>query len=104
MDSRDACLNLNYFKTLTEVGEGHLKGGGMRSSCGGGGGGRGGGGGGGGGGGRGTLKGKIKAPSTRIRIFLKTELSFSLAFSPPSTRCRLILSMSTDKKSGFRVQ
>ena len=39
MDSRDACLNLNYFKTLTEVGEGHLKGGGMRSSCGGGGGG-----------------------------------------------------------------
>ena len=92
MDSRDACLNLNYFKTLTEVGKGHLKGGGMRSSCGG------------GAGGRGTLKGKIKAPSTRIRIFLKTELSFSLAFSPPSTRCRLILSMSTDKKSGFRVQ
>lgn len=94
MDSRDACLNLNYFKTLTEVGEGHLKGGGMRSSCGGGG----------GWGERGTLKGKIKAPSTRIRIFLKTELSFSLAFSPPSTRCRLILFMSTDKKSGFRVQ
>ena len=91
MDSRDACLNLNYFKTLTEVGEGHLKGGGMRSSCG-------------GGGGRGTLKGKITASSTRIRIFLKTELSFSLAFSPPSTRCRLILFMSTDKKSGFRVQ
>ena len=90
MDSRDACLNLNYFKTLTEVGEGHLKGGGMPSSC--------------GGGGRGTLKGKIKAPSTHIRIFLKTELSFSLAFSPPSTRCRLILSMSTNKKSGFRVQ
>ena len=89
MDSRDTCLNLNYSKTLTEVGEGHLKGGGMRSSC--------------GEGGRGTLKGKIKAPSTRIRIFLKTELSFSLAFSPPSTRCRLILFMWTDEKSGFRV-
>ena len=95
MDSCEACLNLNlnYSKTLTEVGKGHLKGGGMRSSCGGGGWGE-----------RGTLKGNIKAPSTRIRIFLKTELSFSLAFSPPSTRCRLILSMSTDKKSGFRVQ
>ena len=40
MDSCEACLNLNlnYSKTLTEVGKGHLKGGGMRSSCGGGGG------------------------------------------------------------------